>query len=339
MGATMSKMNKIITYSRNVFLPVSNICRNRCAYCGFRGAPRNGGWLLSESEVLNIAWVGRLARCTEALITTGEKPDAFPEIRSKLREWGFRDFVCYVQHLCKQLLRLGLLPHVNLGVLNKHELRKLKRFCASMGLMLECSAPLPAHKLSPGKEPSLRVKTIRAAGQLKIPFTTGILIGIGESMSERIESLHLIKSLHDRYGHIQEVIIQPFEPKAGTPMQNQTPPEWQIVVKTIHMATEILGEIPIQFPPNLLYLYGDLENRIKELIRAGVRDFGGISPITPDFINPSARWPEIAKLRQIVASAGFSLRRRLPLYPHYLESGWVSCEVRKIAERISGSND
>ena len=325
----------IVTYSRNVFLPVSNICRNRCAYCGFRGRPNNGGWLLTTSEVLSMAWVGKLCGCTEALITTGERPDFFLSVKERLREWGFRDFTHYVEHLCKSLLRLDMLPHVNLGVLSKHELRRLKRWCASMGLMLECATPLPAHAHSPGKTPAFRLATIEAAGELRIPFTTGILVGVGESERDRMFSLHLIRELHDRYGHIQEVIVQPFEPKPNTPMHAWKPPAWRAVLRTVRAATRILPGVPIQFPPNLLHLYGFFERRVRELLRAGVRDFGGISPITPDFVNPRAPWPSAERLRAAILRAGFQPRERLPLYPCYVERRWMSAEVKRVVDRIS----
>jgi FO synthase subunit 1 len=326
-----------ISYSNNVFIPVTNLCRNRCSYCGFRRNLGRGSWFMSPEEVMSLAKLGKAAGCAEALITLGEKPEVYNEVKDKLSELGHESIVEYLSFLCEKILKIGLLPHTNAGALSKRELRRLRQYNASMGLMLECVAKLPAHAKSPGKDPELRLKTIEAAGELRIPFTTGLLIGIGEDFRDRVRSLLAIRELHERYGHIQEVIIQPFEPKAGTPMGNCKRPSMREILTAVAAAREIMPSMNIQVPPNLLTDGSPMQRGLGEFgkavaasISAGANDFGGISTVTPDFINPDRPWPSVAALRTAVELAGFRLRERLPIYPQYVkDKRFMSEEVRR----------
>ncbi len=312
-----------ISYSCNVFLPITNLCRNRCSYCGFRRDPNDGAWFMSPEEVIKLAERARAADCSEALLTLGEQPEVHAEAKRMLEEFGYKNTIDYLEDLCKCILELGLLPHTNAGLLEERELRRLRHYNASMGLMLECAAELPAHAQSPGKDPKLRLKTIKAAGKLRIPFTTGLLVGIGESFDERIRSLLALRELHERYGHIQEIIIQPFEPKPGTPMGNHPRPSEPDFLTTVALARSIMPHMNLQVPPNLL-------TNVRHLLLAGANDLGGISPVTPDFINPEHPWPSVAGLRAAIVRAGFVPRERLPVYPRYARNErFMSREVRE----------
>jgi FO synthase subunit 1 len=321
-----SETGRGVSYSRNVFLPITNLCRNRCAYCGFRRDPDDGAWFMGPEEVIAFANRAKAAGCSEALLTLGERPESHAEAREKLKSLGYRSMVDYLESLCKQILELGLLPHTNAGLLTEQELRRLRRYNASMGLMLESIAELPAHRDSPGKRPDVRLEVIERAGELCIPFTTGLLVGIGESCEDRVRSLWEIKKLHERYGHVQEVIIQPFEPKPGTPMENCAAPDLDELLSTVTVARELMPEMNIQVPPNLLSHDGG----VKAVLRAGANDFGGISPLTPDFINPEHPWPSVAELQTTIERAGFVPRERLPIYPRYArDEKFMSKEVRE----------
>ncbi|MGC8816815.1 MAG: 7,8-didemethyl-8-hydroxy-5-deazariboflavin synthase CofG [Candidatus Hadarchaeum sp.] len=332
-------LKKEISYSRNVFIPVTNLCRNRCHYCGFRRDPGDGAWFMSPEEVLSLARRGREAGCSEALLTLGEFPEVHPSARERLDEFGYRTTVDYLVDLCRQILEIGLLPHTNAGVLEQSELQRLCRYNASMGLMLETTAQLPAHSMSPGKDPKLRLATIEAAGKLGIPFTTGILIGIGESQKDRAQSLLEIRNLQEKYGHIQEVIIQPFDPKPGTVMQSWPVPDEETLLTTVALARSILPGVSVQVPPNLLSLNGSVvgpENpkfkiAVSKAISAGASDFGGISSVTPDFINVNRPWPSPAQLRSAIEFAGCRPRERLPIYPAFIRaSRFMSSEVKRL---------
>jgi FO synthase subunit 1 len=338
------RLQREISYSRNVFLPLTNMCRNRCAYCGFRRDPGDGAWFMSPQQVLALAQRGKEAGCSEALFTLGELPEVHPQAREKLEEFGYRSTVDYLVDLCRQVLEIGLLPHTNAGVLQESELRRLRRYNASMGLMLESIAELQAHSRSPGKAPRLRLATIEAAGRLNIPFTTGILIGIGESMEDRVRSLVKIKELQERYGHIQEVIIQPFDPKPGTPMASWRRPDEGTLLSTVALARSILPDTSIQVPPNLLSRNGkitppgspDFVVAVSEVISAGASDFGGISPVTPDFINADRPWPGASQLRAAIEQAGGKPRERLPIYPRFVrEEKFMSKEVRELVRDLA----
>ena len=267
---------------------------------------------------------------TEALFTTGENPEqAYFSSFFKDRvgeEAGCTSLVEYTKKLCTLAIEHGLLPHCNLGVLGTEELEGLRAVNASMGLMLETTAELETHNKSPGKDPKVRLKMIEEAGKLRIPFTTGILVGIGEGREDRIRSLEAIKSLHERYGHIQEVIIQPFWPKPFTPMWKKNPPRFAEMRGVVRAAQALLpDEIAIQVPPNL--------TSPRELIELGASDLGGISERTVDYINPEAPWPTEEELRRTIAP--FELRERLPIYPRFIKLEWYSDELRPLIEKYA----
>lgn len=275
---------------------------------------------MKPKEIISVLENGVKAGCTEALFTFGEYAEDVPEYKKWLRELGYSSTLEYLLFLCETAIDIGILPHTNAGIMTRSELEALKPFNASMGLMLESTATLDAHKDCPGKVPELRLNTIREAGRLQIPYTTGVLIGIGEAREDRIQSFEAIASLHKKYGHIQEIIIQNFAPKPGTAMEKFPEPTVEEMSDSIMLARQILpSDIAVQVAPNLI----DPET----LILKGVTDLGGISPLTIDWINPEAEWPDIKDLQKKLG--GISLRERLPIYPQYVKKGWYS-------ERISG---
>ncbi|HTX44506.1 MAG TPA: 7,8-didemethyl-8-hydroxy-5-deazariboflavin synthase subunit CofG [Methanocella sp.] len=316
---------KFVTYSRNVFIPVANMCRNNCGYCGFRRDVGSREAFIVRPEVAHetlkrAAGMG----CLEALFTCGDSP-ADPGFFEELGRLGYGALTEYVYDLCLDAIGLGLLPHTNCGVLSFEELKKLKEVNASMGLMLETTAELPAHRLSPMKKPALRLKCMEDAGKLRIPFTTGILVGIGESWDDRRRSLEAIRGLHEKYGHIQEVIVQNFVPKLNTRMRDVAPPAVEDMIRVLRMALEILPkDIAIQAPPNLTTHLG-------EFLEAGASDIGGISPVTEDYINPECRWPTLDELKAM----GLILKERLPIYPKYVKMGWYCKPVEQIIREHS----
>ncbi len=307
-----------VTFSRNVFIPLTNVCRNKCGYCGFRrdiGHP--DAKLLSPDEVAAMLSRGALAGCSEALFTFGERPEEVEGFSTWLSGLGYDTVIDYLVDMCRLSLRIGLLPHSNPGILEKRELEKLKPFNASMGLMLETARVIKAHDGCPGKIPEVRIKTIEYAGELKIPFTTGILVGIGETWDDRLRSLEIISEIHERFGHIQEVIIQNFIPKPGTKMASKTAPGVNEMIKTVSMAREILPEdVAVQVSPNLI--------PPKELVKWGASDLGGISPETIDYINPESPWPDIGELQGMVSSP---LRERLAIYPQFVKKKWYGSDI------------
>lgn len=323
-------MTDFVTFSRNVFIPVTNVCRNRCGYCTFRREPDEAGLrFLSPEDIIPILKEGKKAGCSEVLFTFGEYAEEVPEYKRWLEEMDYSSNIEYVIDLCKLAIRIGLLPHTNAGVLNYVELESLKPWNASMGLMLETTGMVPAHLNCPGKQPDVRIKTIRYAGELQIPFTTGILIGIGETLDDRIDSLQCISDLHVEYGHIQEVIIQNFIPKPGTSMEKHAPPTIDEMVQMVSIAREILpADIAIQVPPNLIDPY--------LLVQCGATDLGGISPTTIDWINPETEWPTVDNLQELLKD--IPLRERLPIYPDYIKKGWYSKHL-KLLIRSMADND
>ena len=309
-----------ITYSPKIFLPLTNLCRDHCGYCAFRRDPGDEGarWMEPE-EVLAIAQAGEKLGCREALLSLGDRPEAvFPEAREWLAAHGFRRTLDYVASISELLLReTSLLPHSNPGLMARSDLLRLKESNASLGLMLETTSTAvfaagAAHADAVDKRPHRRLRTIREAGELKIPFTTGILAGIGESAADVIDSLMVIRDLHAEYGHIQEVIVQNFVPKPEIPMRSCTPPSAQMFARTVAMARLILGpQMNLQAPPNLS------PRTLELLLDCGINDWGGISPLTRDFINPEAPWPKVSLLAEIGSSKGLHLRERLAVYPEY----------------------
>jgi FO synthase subunit 1 len=312
-----------ISYSRKVFIPLTNMCRNKCGYCAFRRSPSEpDAKILTPSEVFSLAESGRKAGCTEALFMLGEKPEeCYSEAGQWLKKLGYSGMFEYLTDMCKMVVeKTGLLPHSNVGIMSIEDMNWLKDTNASMGLMLEnvserlCGEGGP-HELSPSKHPRERLTTIENAGKLRIPFTTGLLVGIGETMEEIVDSLYVIKELHKKYRHIQEVIIQNFKAKPRTPMKHHPEPTTQHVAKIVAIARLILGgKMNIQVPPNLT------STVYSEYLDAGINDWGGISPVTIDFVNPEAPWPSIKQLRKVTEEKGFQLRARLPVYPEYIKS-------------------
>ena len=310
-----------ITYSRKVFVPLTMLCRDRCHYCTFAKPPaRIDQAFLSLDEVVGIAEAGRRAGCKEALFTLGDRPeDRYPEAAAWLAERGYASTLDYVRAASIAVIEAtGLLPHLNPGVMAYEELARLKQVSASMGLMLETSADRlgevggPHHR-SPDKVPAVRLRTIEDAGRLAIPFTTGILVGIGETDRERAESLLAIRSLHLRYGHIQEVIVQNFLPKPDTAMRDALPPSEETYLAAVATARVLLGPgVSVQAPPNL----SDPDRQLR-LLDAGIDDWGGVSPVTPDHVNPERPWPAIERLEAQTASRGFALRERLAIRPTF----------------------
>ena len=281
-------------------------------------------------EIIPILENGKKAGCTEALFTFGEYAEEVLEYQEWLNELGYSTTVEYVAKLCEAAIEIGLLPHANAGILDTHQLKILKPLNASLGLMLETTAKLDspdgAHNNCAGKDPAVRLDAIKAAGKLKIPFTTGILIGIGETVDDRIGSLRAISNIHKKYGHIQEVIIQNFMPKPDTPMSHHKPPTEQEMVQAVSLARDILpDEVAIQVAPNLI--------DPSLLIQSGASDLGGISPTTIDWINPEAQWPSVSKLQEMVGNT--LLRERLPIYPQYIEKEWYGNSVKGLVETLT----
>jgi FO synthase len=332
----------VVSFSKKVFIPLTTLCRDYCGYCTFRKDPgQPGAHFMTPDEVLALAETAREAGCKEALFSLGDQPERiFPEAREFLHHHGFARTLDYLAAMSELVLdRLGLLPHANPGVMDRPALERLKESNASVGLMLEnVSVRLMrdglAHAKAPDKVPALRLRTIEEAGRLSIAFTTGILIGIGETFEERVDSLFAIRALHEKYGHIQEVIVQNFRAKPDIPMAHHPEPSMEDMLRTIAIARLILGpKMNLQAPPNLSYA------DFPRLLEAGINDWGGISPVTKDFINPEAAWPQIARLRAETEARGFTLRERLALYPEFVTSGnFLSARVRERAHRLAGAD-
>lgn len=332
---------QILSYSRKVFIPLTRLCRNVCHYCTFATAPRHvTAPYLRPEEVLEIARAGARAGCHEALFTLGDKPELrYEAARDQLAELGYPDTVSYLAAMCELVMqKTPLLAHANPGLMSRDEIAKLRDVTVSQGMMLESSSPRllekgQVHCGSPDKDPALRLASIRAAGELQVPFTSGILIGIGETRDERLDALFALRDLHLEHGHLQEVIVQNFRAKPGTKMANACEPDLGEMQWTIAAARLILGErMNIQAPPNLS------PTEYPQLIAAGINDWGGISPVTPDHVNPELPWPQIATLACHTETAGKVLVERLAVYPAYsLESArWQGDAV---APRVLGSID
>ena len=325
---------KVVTFSPKIFVPLTNLCRDFCGYCTFRKAPDEpGAKTMTIDEVLRVVRQGKALGCTEVLFSLGDKPEAiYPEMKDFLAREGYQRTLSYLFEACRTVLEeTELLPHSNPGVMGRADLRQLKEVNVSMGLMLEnISERLMAaggpHFNAPDKRPAVRLRTMEEAGKLRIPFTTGILIGIGETWEERIDSLFAIRDLNQRHGHIQEVIVQNFRAKADIPMRDHPNASYHDMLKTIAIARLIFGgDMNLQAPPNLT------PDTYELYLNAGINDWGGISPLTPDFINPEAPWPALQTLKQKSAEAGFTLKARLPIYPEF-----VACADKFLAAPLSG---
>lgn len=313
-----------VSFSPKVFLPLTNLCRNRCDYCSFRRSPGQAGeWTMRPDEVEAQLVAARAQGCVEALFCLGDKPEgAFSAYRKTLASFGHESTVEYLHSAGLMALRLGLLPHTNAGVLSREDMVRLRPVNVSLGLMLEnisprlCEPGMPHHR-APDKRPARRVRMLEEAGELRIPFTTGILLGIGETRAERVESLLAIRRLHRAHGHIQEVIVQNFRAataRTDVPMHTAAEPEDFEIAHAVAMARLILDpEVSLQAPPNLNPAGTSL------LLQAGINDFGGISPVTPDYINPGHPWPHLDALAMTCQRHGFTLYPRLPIYERYLD--------------------
>lgn len=311
-----------ITYSRKVFINLVNLCRDTCSYCTYKRDPSDkSASMMTPQQVLTIAEAGKRVRCTEALFVTGERPE---QRYSQAREWlmsvgGYSSTVEYIREMSELVLqKTGLLPHTNAGSLTKKEMSTLKDTNISLGTMLESSSErlmakgMP-HEMAPSKNPKVRLRTLQNAGELKIPTTTGLLVGIGESPEELIDSLFVIKAIHRRYGHIQEIIMQNFAPKPDTAMAKFLPPSHDYFLRSVALARIILPEMNIQVPPNLT------PNIFEKYVDVGINDWGGISPLTVDYVNPEFPWPSIESVKYITRSKGYDFRARLPIYPEFVK--------------------
>jgi len=334
---------RVVTFSAKVFVPLTTLCRDYCGYCTFRRDPGEPGARTMEvDEVVALALAGARLGAKEALFSLGDRPEAsFPEHREWLLARGHQTTLGYLRDACAAVVeKTTLLPHPNAGLMGERHLRALREVSASMGLMLESVSdrllePGAAHDRAPDKLPRRRLATIETAGVLKIPFTTGILIGIGETPEERVDSLVAIRELQDRHGHIQEVIIQNFRSKPAIRMRDTPDPSVDDLERTIAVARLLLGQrVNLQAPPNLS------PTTYQRLLGAGLNDWGGISPLTIDHINPEAPWPELAALHRATTHAGHQLRERLPIYPEYIvdRRSFLDEKLRPKVEALVGTD-
>jgi 7,8-didemethyl-8-hydroxy-5-deazariboflavin synthase CofG subunit len=320
-----------VTYSPKVFLPVTNLCRDRCTYCTFRKDPGDpDAWTMLPEDIAAWSTRGRALGCKEALLCLGDKPEiAFREYRAMLDSLGHATTAEYVERASVIALDCGLLPHTNAGLLTGDEMARLRDVNVSLGLMLENVSPRlrergQVHQWAPDKDPALRLRMLREAGELRIPFTTGLLIGIGETIAERVDTLVAIRDLHRAHGHIQEVIVQNFRAKPTIPLADAPEPDAVDLARTIAVARLVLDpEVSVQAPPNLS------PDDHALLLRAGLNDWGGMSPLTPDYVNPEAPWPHVVALAATCGAAGYRLAERLAIYPRYIEQpGWLAPALR-----------
>ncbi|KZN25531.1 7,8-didemethyl-8-hydroxy-5-deazariboflavin synthase subunit CofG [Haladaptatus sp. R4] len=307
-----------LTYAKNVFVPLTTACRYTCTYCTYFDAPGQAS-LLSPEEVRDILETGVDAGCTEALFTFGDDPDdRYTRIHEQLDEWGHDSIHSYLREVCELALDVGLLPHSNPGDQTREQMELVADVNASMGVMLETTADVDAHAGPRQKNPGQRLATIRNAGELGMPFTTGLLVGIGEEWRDRAESLLAIRELHERYGHVQEIIVQNVVPNERSRFER---PSVETMRRVVAMARVALpDEISVQVPPNL--------SPTRELLDCGVDDLGGVSPVTDDYINPDYEWPALRELEDIAESAGVPLHERLPVYERYVADDWISNRIR-----------
>jgi len=310
---------KTVTYSRKVFFNLVNLCRDTCSYCTYKSEPGQSKLsMMSKQDIFNLAKIGKKYRCTEALFVTGERPEQkYQEARSWLKENGFGSTAEYLVHASEISLKEGLFPHTNAGNLTKSEMSELKKTNVSLGLMLENSSErlsgkdMP-HQFAPSKNPKTRLRVLEDAGELGIPITTGILIGIGETAFEIIDSIYAIKKIHEKFGHIQEIILQNFQPKMDTKMKGFPSAEQAYFKNMVALARIIMPKMNIQIPPNLS------PDSYADFLSVGINDWGGISPITPDYVNPEFSWPPIDTVEKNSSNAGFELEARLPVYPEFI---------------------
>lgn len=328
---------KIVTYSRKVFFNLINLCRDTCSYCTYKSEPSQSKLsMMSKNDVADLARLGKKYKCTEALFVTGERPEEkYVQAREWLKEKGFSSTAEYLVHASEISLKEGLFPHTNAGNLTKSEMNELRNTNVSLGLMLENSSNrllekgMP-HQFAPSKNPKERIKVLENAGELGIPMTTGVLIGIGETVFEIIDSLYSIKKIHERFGHIQEIILQNFQPKPDTAMRQFPSAGGKYFKNIVALARIIIPEMNIQIPPNLS------PQSYSDFLSVGINDWGGISPLTPDYVNPEFSWPAIAEVEKNSSSAGFELKARFPVYPEFLS--FVHPKLKDAMLEISDSS-
>jgi len=315
------------TFSKKAFFNIVNLCKDTCSYCTYKAEPGEKKLsLMSKQQITELLQLAKKYKCVEALFVTGEQPEQkYPEAKLWLKENGFTSTVEYLIHASEQALELGLFPHTNAGNLNFEEMKELQKTNVSMGIMLEniserlIERGMP-HYLAASKRPKTRLGILENSGKLKIPMTTGILVGIGETIEEIIDSILAIKQLHQKYGNIQEVILQNFQPKQDTVMKNTPSADENYFKMVVALSRIIMPEMNIQIPPNLS------PKSYQSFLSVGINDWGGISPLTPDFVNPECSWPEISKVEEYSKKAGFDLKCRFPVYPEFFS--FISKELR-----------
>ncbi len=326
---------KAVTYSRKIFFNLVNLCSDTCSYCTYKSEPSQSKIsMMSKQDLVNLAKLGKKYRCTEALFVTGERPEQkYPEARAWLKKNGFSSTAEYLVHASEVSLREGLFPHTNAGNLTKSEMNELKKTNVSLGLMLENSSErlsgngMP-HQFAPSKNPKARLRVLEDAGEIGIPMTTGVLIGIGETPFEIIDSIYAIKKIHEKFGHIQEIILQNFQPKSDTRMRSFPSAEEVYFKNIVALSRIIMPKMNIQVPPNLS------PDSYVDFLSVGINDWGGISPLTPDYVNPEFSWPSIETVERNSSNVGFDLKARLPVYPEF-----ISFVHPDIKEKISDVTD
>jgi 7,8-didemethyl-8-hydroxy-5-deazariboflavin synthase len=329
----------VITYSRKIFINITNLCRDFCSYCTYRKNPfESSTVIMKPNEIIKLANIGKKFNCTEALIVAGERPEErYKEAREWLGQFGYNSLVEYVVDISEKIVKeTGLLPHSNLGNITRDEMKLLKTYNVSLGLMLESSSErlsekgMP-HEFASSKKPSNRIEVVKNAGRMKIPLTTGLLIGIGQTEDEIINDLFLLKTINMEFNNIQEIILQNFQPKINTRMKDFPSPTNDYFLKIVSIARIIMPEMNIQIPPNLS------PTSYSSFIDAGINDWGGISPITIDHVNPEFQWPNIKKLQYITELMHQRLRARLPVYPEFIDKhDFISPQLRNYVESFIG---
>ncbi|NIP62094.1 MAG: 7,8-didemethyl-8-hydroxy-5-deazariboflavin synthase subunit CofG [Nitrosopumilaceae archaeon] len=328
---------KIVTFSKKAFFNVVNLCKDTCSYCTYKAEPTEAKLvMMSETEANELIQLAKKHRCTEALFVTGEKPELrYREANEWLYSMGFKDTTEYLIHLSEKALDSGLFPHTNAGNLTKKEMNELKKTNVSMGVMLENASERLTqkghpHYLATSKKPKERIKVLNNAGELGFPITTGLLIGIGETIEEIIHSIFVIKEIHEKYGNIQEIILQNFQPKQDIIMKDQEPANELYFKLIVSLTRLVMPQMNIQIPPNLS------PESYQSFLDIGINDWGGISPVTPDYVNPEHRWPEIKDVDNLTREAGYELGARFPIYPEFFS--FLNKNLREQISKIEDEN-
>lgn len=331
---SLERKGKTVSFSKKAFLNVINLCRDTCSYCTYKSEPGQPKVsMMPKEKIAEILKLAKKYHCVEALFVTGEKPEQrYPEAREWLKDNGFSTLTEFLIHSSEMAIKEGLFPHTNAGNMSFKEMNELKKTNPSMGLMLESSSErltkkgMP-HYLAPSKSPSRRIEVLRNAGRLKIPMTTGLLLGIGETSKELIESIFEIKKIHDEFGNIQEIILQNFQPKEDTAMRKSPAADKQYFKTMVALTRIILPDMNIQIPPNLS------PSDYQDFLNVGINDWGGISPLTPDFVNPEFKWPSIQSVEEFSTRAGFNFKCRFPVYPEFIHL--VNNDLKELMAKIA----